>query len=198
MLADGTSTRSYTALYLEEDVAISYGMKHEHCKSYELRRIIFYDGSHSSGGHYTCAERMQLGSCYQKGDSWRYLDSSKEPEVVSLHQLYMERGRDVAGLLLVVKSRPADTEGNMPVVMAEEQARYKSPSVDSWLYLAVWLAGRLCAACQVGLVVQTCTKSCLLYSCCSVAVDSNDEHSAFVKWYRIWWTLPYIVECNQL
>lgn len=75
VFADGTSSRSHTAVYLEEDVAISYGMKHEHCKKYELRRIIFYDGSHSSGGHYTCAERIQLGSCYGKNDSWRYLDS---------------------------------------------------------------------------------------------------------------------------
>ena len=47
-----------------------------------------------------------------------------EPEVVSLRQLYMERGRDVADLLLVVKSRPADIEGDMPAVMAEERDWY--------------------------------------------------------------------------
>ena len=83
---------------------------------------------------------MQLGSCFEKDDPWRYLDSSKEPEVVSLRQLYMERGQDVAGLLLVVKSRLADIEGDMPLVMAEERPWYNSLAVASWLHLVVWLA----------------------------------------------------------
>lgn len=54
-----------------------------------------------------------------------------------------------ADLLLVVKRRPADIEGDMSVVMAEEQYWYKSPFADSGVAVYYELADCLSAACLI-------------------------------------------------
>lgn len=150
------STRSFTAIELEESVTITYGEDHEECKDYELRRITIYVGSSSTGGHYTCAERVQTADCcYQQDDKWRYLNSGETPVEMSLAQLYQEHGRGVAGLLLVAKTQPGEIKGDKPVVLAKQRPRYESPSVDCWLHLPVWLAAGLSAAWDVGLVMPT-------------------------------------------
>ena len=114
--ASGASTRSFTAIKLEETVSIGYGEEQQDCKEYELRSITFYVGNSSSNGHYTCAERTQTLGGYK----WRYLDSGETPVEKSLAELYKEHGRGVAGLLLVAKTQP---KGDKAVVLAKERPR---------------------------------------------------------------------------
>ena len=137
------STRSFTAIELEETASITFGMNQENSKEYELRQVMIYVGSSSTGGHYTCAERMQTAECYKQDEKWRYLDSDKTPRDMSLAQLYQEHGRGVAGLLLVAKVQPGEIKGDKPVVLAKQRPRYESPSVECWLHLPGWLAAGL-------------------------------------------------------
>lgn len=111
----GNSHRSEVAVFLEEEVNVSYGIDSELVKKFKARRVMFHIGGDSSSGHYTVAVREQRDGMCQADDSWRYLNSAALPVSLSLQDLSAKLCRYVVGVLLVAQRSPDFAKGSPPV-----------------------------------------------------------------------------------
>ena len=146
--ASGASTRSFTAIELEETVSIGYGEEQQDCKEYELRSITFYVGSSSTNGHYTCAERTQTLSGYK----WRYLDSDETPVDKSLAELYKEQRQGRSRAAVGGQDSARGRQGSCPGKRATQVGIFMCCLLGALASLACCCC-RLSAAWEVGLVM---------------------------------------------
>ena len=118
----GVSGRSEVAVMLQEEYVLRYGMDDSQKQHYLVRQYMFHDGVGSSGGHFTVAVREQQGGKYKQGDKWRYLDSVRPVEILSLDQIVYKYPTTVYGVLLVAKAQPQDDP--RPMLVAPPAPRY--------------------------------------------------------------------------
>ena len=107
---------------LQEEYVLRYGMDDSQKQHYLVRQYMFHDGVGSSGGHFTVAVREQQGGKYKQGDKWRYLDSVRPVEILSLDQMVYKYPTTVYAVLLVAKAQPQDDP--RPMLVAPPAPRY--------------------------------------------------------------------------
>lgn len=102
-------------VHLQEEVTLVYGAQDKFFKTFEVRRMMFFLGSSSTGGHFTVAAREQRDGQCQPGDRWSYFDSALPTLTYTVDELTAHYCRDVTGLLLVARDPPTFAAGPLPM-----------------------------------------------------------------------------------